>query len=61
MIPSTAGICPTCGSSNLEYDIPITLEIENKILYPYRCDHCGRNGTEEFEMTFIRHIDNNAL
>ena len=47
------GICPKCGSHNLEHG---TAEhIDNGMNYPYTCESCNFDGSEWYELTFLGH------
>lgn len=47
------GVCPKCGSHNLEYDV-ISIECE-ACFYPYTCNDCGQEGEEWYSMEFTGH------
>lgn len=47
------GICPVCGSENLNYE---GLEPEEEmIVYPWTCENCGATGSEWYELQFAGH------
>lgn len=47
------GVCPKCGSHDLEYDV-INVECE-AAYYPYTCNDCGQEGEEWYSMEFTGH------
>ena len=47
------GICPNCGSDDLEYG---AIEPEGEgIFYPYTCQGCGFDGDEYYDVSFTGH------
>jgi len=51
---SEAGVCPTCGSYNIDYE---SLEIDSgdSVYYPAICEKCGQEFREYYDMTFNTH------
>ena len=47
------GVCPKCGSTNLEYE-PAKNE-GDMLCYPWKCNNCGADGEEWYELTFAGH------
>lgn len=43
------GICPDCGSENIEYDVP-TKQSDGTLILPFACDDCGAIGQEIFDI-----------
>jgi len=52
-IQISQGICPKCGSDNLEYG-PVEPEDES-IYYPYTCQNCDFDGNEYYDVNFTGH------
>jgi hypothetical protein len=52
---NTQGICPKCGSEELDYDSP-EMGVDT-ITYPYTCEDCEFCGQELFSVTFVTHQD----
>ena len=46
------GVCPTCGSDSIEYDVP-TKESDGTLILPFTCDDCGAIGQETFKIELI--------
>ena len=53
-----AGICPYCGSDDLEYG-SMEPETNNLIYYPWECNDCGHKGEEWYQLTFDGHTVEN--
>lgn len=54
-----AGICPFCGSEELEYR---AIELEGEMCYfPWTCPNCKHEGEEWYSLEFTGHniIDDN--
>lgn len=52
---SEEGICPCCGSDDLDYD---SIEAEgNSVYYPWLCNNCGYSGKEVYNLDFVGHED----
>jgi len=50
-----AGICPVCGSSDLDYD---SLKIDaGQVGYPWTCNRCKSHGEEWSNLDFIEHTN----
>jgi len=47
-----AGICPCCGSDDLQYD---AIEVHEWVYYPFTCNSCGCRGQENYALTFDDH------
>ena len=43
------GICPDCGSENIEYEVP-SKESDGTLILPFTCDDCGAIGQEIFNI-----------
>ena len=48
------GICPKCGSKNLDYGC--SEPKDESIHYPYTCQDCGFDGEEVYSIEFAEHI-----
>jgi hypothetical protein len=48
------GICPACGSDELDFDG--FLVEDNSVIYKWDCKGCGIGGRECYDMTFSEHI-----
>lgn len=47
------GVCPNCGSNNLQYDV---LEVvDDQVMYPWTCNHCLTTGEEWYLLQFTNH------
>ena len=52
-----AGVCPVCGSENLAYE---EMRADNTgSIYPWKCNACGTEGEETYEVTFTGHYNKN--
>ena len=52
------GICPQCGSDNLQY---AAIEPEGEgIYYPYTCQNCDFSGEEYYDLSFAGHKDHDT-
>lgn len=50
----SAGICPVCGSNDLEYgDSDIQ---DESYIYDWTCPACGNSGKECYTLVFDEHI-----
>ena len=49
------GVCPVCGSINLEYAEAEADAIGG--MYPWKCEDCGAEGNETYEVTFSGHYN----
>ena len=49
-IPNEAGICPKCGSNNLDYEM--LLPIGDKVGYEFVCNNCHFAGYETYNIIF---------
>lgn len=52
-----AGICPVCESETLAYGEMRTDATGN--IYPWKCNNCGAEGEETYEVTFTGHYNKN--
>jgi len=52
-IKSEQGVCPKCGSEDLDYGVMELME--ESIFYPYTCNKCGFRGKEWYSVTFSEH------
>lgn len=52
---TSAGICPVCGSVNLNYETCVNNA--ERVYYPYICEDCGTSGKEWYNLTFCEHTD----
>ena len=43
------GICPDCGSENIEYEVP-SKQSDGTLILPFTCDECGAIGQEIFNI-----------
>lgn len=52
-VENSPGVCPVCGSRNLEYgpDRPES----DEMYYEWRCSDCGSAGREWYSLAFIEH------
>lgn len=48
---ATEGICPKCGSSDLDYGV-MSAEDSNLVKYPVSCNHCEFCGYEYYLLTY---------
>ena len=47
------GQCPFCNSNDLDYG---AIEYEdNMVYYPWKCEHCGHQGEEWYDLIFTGH------
>lgn len=51
--PHEPGICPVCGSEDLDYGVLIPYG--NSISYPWTCNHCHAKGNEVYDLIFNQH------
>jgi len=52
-ISKRAGVCPKCGSENLNYDGEMELGIsEDEVYYSFVCNDCGFSGKEWHKLVF---------
>lgn len=62
-----AGICPKCGSDNIDYgehDCIGGYELQDQAIgYTMHCNKCGFQGTEYYSLTFtgFTDVDGNEL
>ncbi len=48
---SGVGICPKCGSEDLDYGV---IEVQDDMVYyPFTCSECGAEGKEWYDLDFI--------
>lgn len=47
------GKCPKCGGEKLEYST--TEYVDNMCYYRYKCEECGQEGEEWYNMEFAGH------
>ena len=50
------GVCPFCGSEELEYGDSGLQDIS--YYYKWECKHCGHRGTEWYDLEFAEHTEN---
>jgi len=51
-MPNKAGVCPKCGSENLDYEELEFGNFSNTIFYPFTCNKCGCEGREWYELEY---------
>lgn len=44
------GVCPVCGNEDLTYEEMRADNVGN--IYPWKCNQCGAEGEETYEVTF---------
>lgn len=47
-----SGICPLCGSENLDYGAAVIEDVG--VMYPWTCE-CGAKGEETYNLEFSGH------
>lgn len=51
------GVCPVCGNEDLTYEERRVDNVGN--IYPWKCNQCGAEGEETYEVTFTGHYNKN--
>ena len=51
------GICPVCDNEDLTYEEMRVDNVGN--IYPWKCNQCGAEGEETYEVTFTGHYNKN--
>lgn len=46
------GVCPTCGSENLNYETILDTGGIESVCYPFTCDDCDFTGKEVYVLSF---------
>lgn len=56
MTEHTAGICPLCGSDDIDYD-SLEMGTGMSVYYPAFCNNCKGTFKEFYSLEFAEHID----
>lgn len=49
------GVCPICGSTNIEYSALEINDMDNSVFYPCTCNNCDSEWEEYYILTFSNH------
>ena len=52
-IPHREGMCPLCGHEEMAYGVSEI--VDEWVMYPWTCGHCGAIGKEWYSMVFDEH------
>ena len=52
----TEGICPKCGSENLDYQD--SEEKDEYLVYEFECEKCGATGKEWYTVSYLETVLN---
>lgn len=55
-LSNSQGQCPYCNSNDLDYGA-MEPEDDGLVYYPWKCNCCGGEGEEWYELNFIGHND----
>ena len=57
-----AGVCPKCGSDNLDFDGCGFLQpVDEGVTYSYTCIGCGHTGKEYYSLNFVEHTNTDGI
>ena len=55
------GKCPKCNSNDLSYDTISDISRSDEVIYyPFKCDSCGFEGREYYDIKFSGYEDNDG-